>query len=345
MGSVPLSVCCTCFVAPVTGPVGLAGWIKIQTESAVSGVPELHWKMIHKQIINNPLKNIFDKIENIVSQAQCWVMHNNLIDQTLRTITYLKIIDVSWLLIQSPQRKLWAQDKFSNIVSLRISNWVLRRAERWGPDHFQCANTVTVFKHWSRAAAAKGSWRSASFKTLKTKEHWTLWASSGAANSAQLLADLKHRVESIILTEDGLVPLDLTDQLAQEELQGPAGANYGNKGVVVGSDGSLRKRLIHECHIRGQRKQSPGAQRSSLWLPLLVSTRIEGHGHGLWRRVERRGPEPFNRQPVVHGLAQELLSDWQQMTKTYWRNFRDHLFSSQQISLKNQELNDKYLNL
>ena len=307
MGSVPLSVCCTCFVAPVTGPVGLAGWIKIQTESAVSGVPELHWKMIHKQIINNTLKNILDKLENIASQAQYWVMHNILIDQTLRTITYLNIIDVSWLLIQSPQRKLWAQDKFSNIVSLRISNWVLRRAERWGPDHFQCANTVTVFKHWSRAAAAKGSWRSASFKTLKTKEHWTLWASSGAANSAQLLADLKHRVESIILTEDGLVPLDLTDQLAQEELQGPAGANYGNKGVVVGSDGSLRKRLIHECHIRGQRKQSPGAQQRSLWppnAPILVSTRIDGACEDLWRE------EDLN-------LLTDSLS-WMVWLKSFW---------------------------
>ena len=105
----------------------------------------------------------------------------------------------------------------------------------------QRGNAVAVFKRGSRAAAAKGSWRRASFKTVKTKEHWTLWASSGAANSAQLRADLKRRVESIVLTEDGLVPLDLTDPSAREALLGPAGASYGNKGVVVGSDGSLRK--------------------------------------------------------------------------------------------------------
>ena len=105
----------------------------------------------------------------------------------------------------------------------------------------QRGNAIAVFKRGSRAAAAKGSWRRASFKTVKTNEHWTLWASSGAANSAQLRADLKRRVESIVLTEDGLVPLDLTDPSAREALLGPAGAAYGNKGVVVGSDGSLRK--------------------------------------------------------------------------------------------------------
>ena len=51
----------------------------------------------------------------------------------------------------------------------------------------------------------------------------------------QLRADLKRRVESIVLTEHGLVPLDLTDPSVREALLGPAGATYGNKGVVVGS--------------------------------------------------------------------------------------------------------------
>ena len=60
----------------------------------------------------------------------------------------------------------------------------------------QRGNAVAVFKRGSRATTAKGGLHRASCKTVKTKEHWTLWASSGAANSklAQLRADLKRRV-------------------------------------------------------------------------------------------------------------------------------------------------------
>ena len=49
---------------------------------------------------------------------------------------------------------------------------------------------------------AKGTWRQAKHKTVKTRETWTLCASSGAADSAQILADLKARLESIALTEE-----------------------------------------------------------------------------------------------------------------------------------------------
>ena len=45
----------------------------------------------------------------------------------------------------------------------------------------QRGNAVAVCKRGSRAAAAKGSWRRASFKTVKNKEHWTLCPASGPA--------------------------------------------------------------------------------------------------------------------------------------------------------------------
>ena len=45
----------------------------------------------------------------------------------------------------------------------------------------------------------------------------------------------------MIVTDDGLVPPELTDPSAREALLGPAGAAYGNKGIVIGSNGSLRK--------------------------------------------------------------------------------------------------------
>ena len=60
---------------------------------------------------------------------------------------------------------------------------------------------------------------------VKTREAWTFWVGSGAANSAQIRADLKARLESIMLT-DGVVPLDMQDPSARarEALLGPAGA-------------------------------------------------------------------------------------------------------------------------
>ena len=90
----------------------------------------------------------------------------------------------------------------------------------------QRRNIVAVFQRGTRAAAAKGSWRMASFKIVTTAEIWTLWASSGAANSAQLQTNLKARLNSIILTEDGVVPLDMADSSSREVLPGPAGAAY-----------------------------------------------------------------------------------------------------------------------
>ena len=47
----------------------------------------------------------------------------------------------------------------------------------------QRGNAVAVFKPCSHAVAAKGGWRRASFKTVKTKEHWT----SGPSGPALLL--------------------------------------------------------------------------------------------------------------------------------------------------------------
>ena len=145
------------------------------------------------------------------------------------------------LLTLSPeeQRKLCLGLKSSAVW------WALTRSSTLDPEVRTAlarrGNVVAVFKRGVRAAMAKGAWRQAKLKTVKTRESWTLWASSGAADSAQTRADLKARLESIALTEDGVVPLDMADPLAREALLGPAGAAYRNQGIVVGSDGSLRR--------------------------------------------------------------------------------------------------------
>ena len=51
---------------------------------------------------------------------------------------------------------------------------------------------------------------------------------------------LKRRADSIRLTADGIVPLDLTCPSSRQALLGPAGTAYTRSGIVVATDGSLR---------------------------------------------------------------------------------------------------------
>ena len=52
---------------------------------------------------------------------------------------------------------------------------------------------------------------------------------------------LKERADSICLTADGVVPLDLGCLSSREAQLGPAGAAYKRSGIVVATDGSLKK--------------------------------------------------------------------------------------------------------
>jgi hypothetical protein len=52
---------------------------------------------------------------------------------------------------------------------------------------------------------------------------------------------LKRRADSIRLTADGVVPLDLTCPSSREALLGSAGAAYTRSGIVVATNGSLRR--------------------------------------------------------------------------------------------------------
>ena len=71
------------------------------------------------------------------------------------------------------------------------------------------------------------------------------------AETTRIIARLKQRADqvhalklladSIRLTADGVVPLDLTCPSSREALLGPAGAAYTRSGIVVATDGSLKK--------------------------------------------------------------------------------------------------------
>ncbi len=52
---------------------------------------------------------------------------------------------------------------------------------------------------------------------------------------------LKQRLDSIHLTTDGVVPLDLGCLSSREARLGPVGAAYTRSGIVVATDGSLKK--------------------------------------------------------------------------------------------------------
>jgi hypothetical protein len=52
---------------------------------------------------------------------------------------------------------------------------------------------------------------------------------------------LKQKADSICLTADGVVPLDLACPSSREALLGPVGAAYQHSGIVVATDGSLKR--------------------------------------------------------------------------------------------------------
>ena len=98
---------------------------------------------------------------------------------------------------------------------------------------------LRVFRRGTRAAAAKGCWRLAKLKTVRTAQDWTLW-SSRAARSEASQEQQKLRLSSIRLTEDGVVAPDLSCPSAREVLLGPMASAYTYEGVVVATDGSLK---------------------------------------------------------------------------------------------------------
>jgi hypothetical protein len=112
-------------------------------------------------------------------------------------------------------------------------------------------------------AASKGSFRAGLLRATQSKEDWVLWASTVAlraqreegnrADSAEgavtrARADqvrlLKRLANSIRLTADGVVPLDLPCPSSREALLGPAGTAYTYNGIVVATDGSLKRDWI-----------------------------------------------------------------------------------------------------
>jgi hypothetical protein len=119
---------------------------------------------------------------------------------------------------------------------------------------------VTVYRRESLVAASKGSFRAGQLRVTQSKEDWVLWASAAAlraqreavssANSAEgavmrARADqvrlLKRQANSIGLTADGIVPLDLTCPSSREALLRLAGTAYTYNGIVVATYGSLKR--------------------------------------------------------------------------------------------------------
>ena len=95
-----------------------------------------------------------------------------------------------------------------------------------------------VFGKGPRVAACKGSCRAARRRAVKSKEDWSLWASTAALRLQSTKGALKRALEAVRLTDDGIVPLQLTDREAQ---LGPASAAYALDGVTAATVGSLRK--------------------------------------------------------------------------------------------------------
>ena len=100
---------------------------------------------------------------------------------------------------------------------------------------------VATYRKGTLVAACKGSWRTARLRAIQNKETWTVWASRTGASPPQAAAAMKAALNSIRLTTDGVVPLDHTSPSFREASFGPAAAAYNQSGIVVATDGSLRK--------------------------------------------------------------------------------------------------------
>ncbi len=101
------------------------------------------------------------------------------------------------------------------------------------------ANPCHIFSRGTRAAAAKGSWRTGKMGTVKILENWTVWASSGAAPNQQRRAELKLRLTALCPTVEGVAP---SDPLGREVASsyGPQGAVYQYDCILMATDGSLK---------------------------------------------------------------------------------------------------------
>jgi len=97
---------------------------------------------------------------------------------------------------------------------------------------------VAQYCKGSLVAACKGAWRMAKIRAVQCKEKWTVWASCAAATSQQEATVLTSALNTICLSTDGVVPLD---QDSREATFGPSAAAYLHRGVVVATDGSLKK--------------------------------------------------------------------------------------------------------
>jgi hypothetical protein len=108
----------------------------------------------------------------------------------------------------------------------------------------RAGQVITVYEKGSRVAACKGSFRTGQLRAIQNKEDWCVWArhaAIGMDTRTDLMRGLKQRLDSIRLTADGVVPFDLGCLSSREERLGPVAAAYTRSGIVVATDGSLKK--------------------------------------------------------------------------------------------------------
>jgi ribonuclease HI len=87
---------------------------------------------------------------------------------------------------------------------------------------------------------------------------------------------LKQRADSIRLTADGVVPLDLACPSSREALLGPAGAAYTRSGVVVATDGSLKKSGIMGAALVAKDSRMPARSVAVFGQPSSIRPELTG---------------------------------------------------------------------
>ena len=98
---------------------------------------------------------------------------------------------------------------------------------------------IHVFPRASLLVAKKANRSLGAFSAIQSSEEWTIWAPKSLS---EIVADqLRHGLEALTFSKDGLVPFDSACPSMTETRLGPSGPLYARHGILAATDGSVKK--------------------------------------------------------------------------------------------------------
>ena len=95
-----------------------------------------------------------------------------------------------------------------------------------------------TFPAKSLIAARKGNWTRGTLAAVQSNEEWMLWCSRSLA---RYQTEIAKKLKALQFSREGVIPFTLSSPYAREVLLGPSGQHYMRGGIVVATDGSVKK--------------------------------------------------------------------------------------------------------